>query len=537
VNQQYLAISVPTEKAAPIWRKITEFSFIHSFSFPMFFSWFSSSTPPTPKPPNDILSSIPSFDNLSDLVVESHSPPTQDPLQELLTTHPSLTNYVSIHILSGGPTDTELRALSSPETQFSTLASVSNDIVDTLEYIDNSLNELRRQRLLTKLPDNSTFQFRGLSFLSFSIREKQLLRHQKYILQFQTIKQHLIRLINSGITNPSNRIVVVDVAKLSQDLGSFDSVDPILPRLKKRTTHLSLLIDHSPKTVPQIGIAIETARKRINVTENFFTDTGEPESIFQSLIYPAESVELRLKTVLADPEGIGREVLISATEFVRENELLDNDLPIVFLLFARFYFKRIYELTIGKELFVRNYADISGRVAQLKQLSPAGFGITETFLDERWLAIPLNKFPKENLYSQAIELFEGLPYYICPIDFCVVLRDGLKTIQEIASMHSFQYCSNKGIISGKSDHLLSSDTLADVATVVFLIANPVPTIGVVLAFEPYIHGLEMAADLEFAFISLNLIIKRLLTFDIEKFVLEARAKAEAAVEVDPLLGS
>jgi hypothetical protein len=148
----------------------------------------------------------------------------------------------------------------------------------------------------------------------------------------------------------------------------------------------------------------------------------------------------------------------------------------------------------------------------------------------------LADFPPDNLYQTAIAIFDALPYFICPIDFCMALHEGLKTLQNIASERSFEYLKAKGTWSAKRDHLLCLDDLVDVLTIVFLLANPMPTIGIVLAFEPYIHGLEMTSELEFAFTNISAMVGHLLEVTMEDFIQETRAKAVAAMEFDPLLG-
>jgi hypothetical protein len=338
------------------------------------------------------------------------------------------------------------------------------------------------------------------------------------------------------MANPETRMVVIESERLNRELGLFEMADTKLPLLKKREGQLSALIEHFVSPPTQIGPAIEDARKRFVPTTGFFVETGFPESVLQSVIYPGESVEKRLQIIIQNPDAIGRMVLASSTEFMKSSDIPEDRLPIMFLLFARYYFKRLYELEIGRQIVRRDYTDISARVSQLRQLSPAGFGITEAFLDERCVSVPLSAFPAENLYRPALAIFESLPYFLCPIDFCVALHEGLKTLQNIASTRSFEYLKAKGKLSAKRDHLLCLDDLVDVFTILFLLANPVATIGIVLAFEPYIHGLEMTSELEFAFTNISAIVGHLLEIKMEDFIQEARRKAVAAMEFDPLLG-
>jgi hypothetical protein len=49
----------------------------------------------------------------------------------------------------------------------------------------------------------------------------------------------------------------------------------------------------------------------------FFLDTGEPEGILQTVIFPGDMIEKRLQTRLANRNAIGRVVLASSTELMK----------------------------------------------------------------------------------------------------------------------------------------------------------------------------------------------------------------------------
>jgi hypothetical protein len=229
-------------------------------------------------------------------------------------------------------------------------------------------------------------------------------------------------------------------------------------------------------------------------------------------------------------------LLRSSQEFIKANDLPDDALSILFLLLARLCFKKLYEGELGRMIVHSDYKGFTNRVAHFRQLSPSDFGITENFLPHVLLSVPLAEFPDQNPYKDTIALFERLTYYICPIDFCMNLHVALRRLQNIASSASFEYVNSRGTLSAKRDHLLCTDDLVDISTVIFLLGNPVPVSALVQAFEPFIHGLEMTSELEFAFTSISAIVTRLLELDVDSFMQEARAKAEAASDVDPLLG-
>jgi hypothetical protein len=486
----------------------------------------------------------PLFDNLFDAPARpAHDPSPKSSVQEdrdvlsdLLTSQAYVSEYAQITPLPGPPDAAVVRARQSAEESFRMLARFATDIVSTLEQIDNALTEERRRQLSKKPPDGADFRLRGLHAVKYAISEKCLRRHQKHVLRFQGIKQSLISLLEHVNTTRETRQVLLNIEKLYRDLRAFDTADLKLPVLKRRKARIASLIAAYPRPPAPIGRAIEEARQRFVPVTGFFVDTGWAEGVLQTAVFPGESIEKRLQMVLGNRDAIGRAVLASSTEFMRAREIGEDLLPIVFLLFVRYYFRRLYEIEMGKQIVLRDYTDIGARIAQFRQLSPAGFGITEAFLDEKCLTMPLAALPPDNIYRDAISIFEQLPYFLCPIDFCVAVHEGLKTLQNIASTRSFDYLLEKGKLSAKRDHLLCLDDLVDVFTVVFLLANPVPTIAIVLEFEPYIRGLEMTSELEFSFTNISAIVGHLLKLNIEEFMQAARRKAEAAMEVDPLLG-
>jgi hypothetical protein len=111
----------------------------------------------------------------------------------------------------------------------------------------------------------------------------------------------------------------------------------------------------------------------------------------------------------------------------------------------------------------------------------------------------------------------------------------LKLIQRAASMKSWKM-QNKttGKVYAMSEHLLSFDDLFDISLIVWLLAEPGIFQEVVEMFMPYIRGLELTSELEFAFTNVSAFVRHIIDLDFERFMIQARSKSIEAIEVDPL---
>jgi hypothetical protein len=243
-------------------------------------------------------------------------------------------------------------------------------------------------------------------------------------------------LLEHIIASGEPRLIVVDIDRLKRDLHACKSVDVKYPRLKGRFRRFVALRNHYPRASATLRRAIELAKPLFNAASGLFREEGIAEGLFQSAVHPADSVVQKLEMVRDDRNRIGAAVLASSKEAMRAKEIPEEQLPIVFLFFTRYYFQRLYFTEIQHEIARVDYADVSARVSQMRQLNAAGFGVTEAFLDWRTLTAPLSTVTEEgNLYRTPIETFELLPFYICPIDFCVTLAEALREVQNIASRY------------------------------------------------------------------------------------------------------
>lgn len=192
-------------------------------------------------------------------------------------------------------------------------------------------------------------------------------------------------------------------------------------------------------------------------------------------------------------------------------------------------------LSLERRMLSIDISNFSNKVKVLFQHSPFELGFTENFLPNKYKTIALSAFPERNPYHDAIMIFNKLPYYTCPIDFCRTMHEGLKIVQSIASQISFNEKSQAtGKVYAKSDHLLCLDDLFDITLIIMLISNPIPVFQLVETFKPFIQSLQMTSELEFAFTNINALIEHIKNLDIEKFTKDAKMRAEEEMEIDPL---
>jgi hypothetical protein len=197
---------------------------------------------------------------------------------------------------------------------------------------------------------------------------------------------------------------------------------------------------------------------------------------------------------------------------------------------TRYVFRTFY---IGRPCVQPN-GEYVRRLNEMRKYSPMVFGVNEGYLKPRLRVISLDTFPDRNRYQNAIADFRIATFQYCPLDFCQLVHRALRTIQQSASEKSWKTLRTSGKVSAKSDHLLSFDDLFDIALIVWLLAEPAAFQPLVDMFEPYIAGLELTAELEYAFTNVSAFVRHVIALDFDQFVQQARDRATRMIEEDPL---
>lgn len=459
--------------------------------------------------------------------------------EALLNEYPELKDYV----LLSPVTDSELSAagikqkiVQSANSNLDFLGTFQVRVVEFLEKTDNRRTEVLQEFKRQRLPDGDAFKIGQWYCLKYDMSIEICDFLKRRALAFQKKVRRLTSLLTIVLRNPQRVEVKLNRAELEAHFQAFRE-EPTYKRMK--SLQKRAIDEISMYKRPKVKSATITAlcEQLFNSDMGYFPEHGRAESLFEISVGDGFHIQKRIDMMMVNPSVVGKAILASANEYLKAHDMKDSDLQVYFILFCRLYFARMYTGEIGNIIKTYNYGDYARRVSQLRTLSSVGFGFAENFLDEKYRAMPLNSFPCDNPYKRAVELFEQLPFYTCPIDFCAACHHALQELQNVASEISWSLKEREtGKIYAKSDHLLCLDDLRDIALIVYLLGNPVPVAGLVNAFEPYIRGLEMTAELEFAYTNISAMVSHIQSLDIDGFMKEAADRTEKMMDVDPLLG-
>lgn len=84
------------------------------------------------------------------------------------------------------------------------------------------------------------------------------------------------------------------------------------------------------------------------------------------------------------------------------------------------------------------------------------------------------------------------------------------------------------------DHVLNYDDLIDISLVVFLLASPNQLYPIVLEMEPFLDGMKLNSEYEFAFTNLLAMIKHIENTDIIQLKKTIKTNIDKEAEFDPL---
>jgi hypothetical protein len=315
-------------------------------------------------------------------------------------------------------------------------------------------------------------------------------------------------------------------------LANFETRDPVYLKLEQ-----SLARDRrdlaTRQTYGDIARCLKIAQEDFDPATNFFPDNDVVQELFESILDRdfREITQKRVAKIAKDPRVVGRLTLAIATDATRDKiKSTDRTLPVAFLMATRYVFRMLY---IGRPC-VQPDGEYLRRVNEMRKCSPIVFDVNPGYLKPRLRGISLDTFPQKNRYQSAIVDFRVATFQYCPLDFCQIVHRALRTIQQSASEKSWKTLRTTGKVSAKSDHLLSFDDLFDIALIVWLLAEPAAFQPLVEMFEPHIAGLELTAELEYAFTNVSALVRHVMALDFDQFVQQARARATRVIEEDPL---
>jgi hypothetical protein len=392
---------------------------------------------------------------------------------------------------------------------------------------------------------------RAIKLISLDLRDELCQVEDAF---FEELREQLMRIMNY-ITelqkeNPLAH-VEVRVSEFADRVTNFPSNFPRALKLTQRIAQLK-----SQRAALAAGLAPPSAAVRelldcvfakcaetYDAKATYFPDSGSAELLFLRALDELPSsfhrrTDHRLARCLAEPHRVGITLLDQCADLIRERSLTEGATQMfLFLLFARLYFSEIFLKSFGQQTPLASpmSLDFQDRVHRLRRLTPIGFGLCEKYLETKLLGSRLVDFAGENGYSAAVGLFAEMNFILCPIDFCVKAQAALEKVQETASKNAFESDQRRtGQVLAKSDYSLSYDELFDVAMVVWLLSDPIDTIGLVRAYDPFIAGLQLPATLNWAFAIVKGLCEFVVGLDMREFVNQARQRMLRDEEMDPL---
>ncbi|KAH0792268.1 hypothetical protein GPJ56_003794 [Histomonas meleagridis] len=461
-------------------------------------------------------------------------------IDDFISSHPNIRNYFifsKITDISLDEVQVKRKVFSSAESHIKSLRNLFPKIDNSLLQYKTSNKNIKKLMRESKIPSNATLSQRK-DFLKDYFMSLELNRVIiQHIQETKQIVEDLITLLDKFIKpNPGVEEVKIYIQDIEAriDIPNFKATNKKYRKInaiRKRTKHQKV-------TFPPIEVSEITAICRRLLVNDFFIEQGEAETLFYTLVESTNEINALhkgLEIVKKNANSIGKAILASTNHFIKNNNVSNDYTSIYFILYARLYFKNMYDGLFKNIISTTDVKTFTEKVVLLRQQSAIGFGLSQNFLPPKLKSVPLVLFPKDNPYTEAIAIFSTLPYYLCPLDFCNAAHNAFKKIQSIASQISFTEKSKetKKVIA-KSDHLLCLDDLFDISLLVFLLSNPVPVYGLVNAFIPYIEGLEMMAELEFAFTNISAIIRHIEEIDLNTFLQSAKERMNESIEVDPL---
>ena len=480
---------------------------------------------------------------ISKVEAQSNQATSEDKLQIFFNENPSIQRYVLLtHIFDDELNDKQKveKIVRYANKNTTLLSHFARKIVFMLEDLDNNKLKLLHEIKNVKIQPGYTYRYVSLYSLKYYNKLKILnikIRHTK---QLQNITQTIGNLLDIAIKYPKDKEVKLNLTLLESDLADLSNskklamTNKIQAIIKKKMNKLRP-VDIEIKDITKLCVSL------FKEEDQMFPDQGIAEGLFNVFIMQMPSaqreyIEKCTNECAIKPYLIGKIILNCTSNFLQVNNLdSDTYLKYYFLLFARYFFARMFSQFKSIEVKKINVDNFKSKVKLFLNHSPLELGFTENFLPIKYKTMALNEFPADNPYKEAINAFATLPFFTCPIDFCKAMHEGLKIVQNIASQISFeQKYQATGKVYAKSDHLLCLDDLFDITLITMLLANPVPVYQLVIAFEPYIEGLQMVSELEFAFTNLHALMNHINNLDVKKFSEDVKMRVEEILEDDPL---
>lgn len=421
-------------------------------------------------------------------------------------------------------------------------------MVEIQKRIDSKRGSFEDKILQIRNDSSKSPEIRAAKIITLEMREQLNEMHDKFLDIMRDDMLHIISYVKAFHEEQPLRGFKIKILELLDFMNEFPwSYHPAAKLKRQELTmkaHVKMMIEESKKETgidKRLSAIFLRCEQRIDDELGYFPDHGIEERFFEMAIEQmnpefGKRMNVRIFKCIADPTKIGAMILDQCTDLAQAKKFdLDKTVRYMFLFFARLYFSRIYEKSLATQGISPGVYEFQRRVYELRKVPPVGFGFGEKFLVTKLKTLPLNGFPSEHCYTEAMGLFQQLAFQVCPIDFSRMGHNALAEVQKQARRLVFEnYQKETGQIVAESDYSLSLDELFDITFIVFLLSDPVDTWTLVQSFRGYIKSLQLPSPFAFAFTNISAMCDRIMSLNMDEFMKEVKVRLDQDQNVDPL---
>jgi hypothetical protein len=476
--------------------------------------------------------------------VETPEPPPPEPKSVTIARQWPL---VAAHVHADPP-----RAESSPDhiaTVFDNSFNLVTTFCDNLLVIQQRLSAKKSsiQSKVEEVKGNTSGSLcrRSHRLVLLDLKDELRVQHEIFLTELQDVLMHIMNYARALHEEQPHDEITIDTSDYLTQMETFPDSFPPAKAIREKINRFKQFRIEEPRPLRRrLTIVVDECASEFDTALCYFPDHGTTERTFVDVFNELSSdfhrrMQHRISRCVNEPHRAGLIILDQCSDFIKTKKKQDKNanMKYFFILFSRFYFADIYvrAFAVHTVRFVAETQDFHTRVFRLRRVSPIGFGFGTRYIPEMYGTFNLADFPRNNMYTPAISKFQEMNFLLCPIDFCVAAKEALEITQQIARDLAFKvHMDETKQVLAKSDHSLSYDELFDIGLIVFLLSDPVDTVGLIRAFEPFISGLQLPSELNWAFTNIKGMCEHILKLNIAEIIALAKQRLQKEQEMDPL---
>ncbi|OHT01634.1 hypothetical protein TRFO_31509 [Tritrichomonas foetus] len=363
---------------------------------------------------------------------------------------------------------------------------------------------------------DASFQNKILLYLKYQENIKIVNYYTKYVKSHIVYVNNLVEIANIvQREHPHAEYIIhtdeiIKSIKKKPDVSYFEDRKKILARKIQNVSSE----EKSLKINNMLDAVFISCEEHYNESFDFIEDDGlidfEKAIDSTSNIYHGGLLNA-IKRLIDNPKNSGEIIIELCQVFIEKfHATHQNALRYLFIIFTRYVFSRVYTMFAHQKIIVSDLLFIN-KLNKLRNCSPNDFPPSLKFLPSELHNVKISDFPDDHFYSSCVADILFLQFETCPVDFCYAAYKALNHLQKVAA--SFLHQSSE---KDQEDCQLSLDELLDVTTIMLALASPVELRRMVTTFAPFVCGLRLSSQLEFAFMSLQSACDHVFSFRIKK---------------------